>query len=145
MEASLLELNEPEAFTVGVQVNSNVEFLLRQILGHLNGKVTSNDPSQKNTDFQEVIFDLYLDGTRYVLIRCYPQSSQLGVTLSPREQEIVRLITKGFPNKSIAAVLDISPWTVSTHLRRVFVKLGVCSRAEMVAQALKEGLLRSED
>ena len=45
-------------------------------------------------------------------------------------------MSKGHPNKFIAKVLDISPWTVSTHLRRVFTKLGVTSRAEMVADVL---------
>jgi DNA-binding CsgD family transcriptional regulator len=53
--------------------------------------------------------------------------------LSPREQQIVRLVAKGHGNKTIGSVLDISPWTVSTHLRRIFAKLGVGSRASMVA------------
>lgn len=53
--------------------------------------------------------------------------------LSPREQEIVRLVAKGLPNKTIAAILDISPWTVATHLRRIFGKLSVRSRAAMIA------------
>jgi DNA-binding CsgD family transcriptional regulator len=44
------------------------------------------------------------------------------------------MVAKGYPNKMIAAVLDISPWTVCTHLRRIFAKLGVCSRAAMVAR-----------
>lgn len=55
------------------------------------------------------------------------------VILSPREKEIVRLVAKGLPNKTIAAILDISPWTVATHIRRVFGKLGVRSRAAMIA------------
>jgi len=56
------------------------------------------------------------------------------VALSPREQEIVRLVAEGHPNKIIAAELDISAWTVGTHLRRIFAKLGVASRAAMVAR-----------
>ena len=63
-------------------------------------------------------------------------------TLSPREQEIVRLVAVGLPNKAIAAVLEISVWTVATHLRRVFAKLEVNSRAGMVARAWATGLLR---
>lgn len=55
-------------------------------------------------------------------------------TLSPREQEIVRRIAKGQQNKNIAEALNCSPWTVSTHLRRVFTKLGVRSRAAMIAK-----------
>ena len=60
---------------------------------------------------------------------------------SAREKEIVRLVAKGFATKAIAAVLDLSTWTVATHLRRIFAKLGVSSRAEMVAKALENGLL----
>lgn len=56
------------------------------------------------------------------------------VGLSPRELEIVRLVAKGEVNKTIAAVLEISPWTVATHLRRIYAKLGVTSRAAMVAR-----------
>jgi DNA-binding CsgD family transcriptional regulator len=54
--------------------------------------------------------------------------------LSPREVEIARLVAAGATNRAIASSLDISLWTVSTHMRRIFAKLDVCSRAEMVAQ-----------
>ena len=44
------------------------------------------------------------------------------------------MVAQGHPNKVIAGVLNISTWTVCTHLRRIFAKLGVGSRAAMVAQ-----------
>ena len=50
----------------------------------------------------------------------------------------VRAIAQGLPNKCIGAVLDISAWTVATHLRRIFAKLGVTSRAAMIAKTLAE-------
>jgi DNA-binding CsgD family transcriptional regulator len=49
------------------------------------------------------------------------------------------MVARGYPNKTIAAVLDISTWTVGTHLRRIFAKLGVTSRAAMVARIMDEG------
>ena len=52
--------------------------------------------------------------------------------LSPREMQIARLVARGATNRAIATTLDISSWTVNTHLRRVFAKLGVSNRAEMV-------------
>jgi DNA-binding CsgD family transcriptional regulator len=52
--------------------------------------------------------------------------------LTDRELQIVQLIAQGRSNKQIAHRLQISEWTVSTHLRRVFAKLGVDSRAAMV-------------
>ena len=44
------------------------------------------------------------------------------------------MVADGFTNKEIASVLEISSWTVSTHLRRIFGKLDVCTRAAMVAR-----------
>ena len=52
--------------------------------------------------------------------------------LTQREFEIVRLVAFGWANKQIARRLDISQWTVSTHLRRIFLKLEVDTRAAMV-------------
>jgi DNA-binding CsgD family transcriptional regulator len=57
-----------------------------------------------------------------------------GRGLSPRELEIARLVARGATNQAIARALDISTWTVSTHLRRIFAKLSVGTRAEMVAE-----------
>jgi DNA-binding CsgD family transcriptional regulator len=87
---------------------------------------------------EEVISDVEVDGFRYLLVRL-PRTNQTSVTLSPREQEIVRMVAQGHPNKVIAAVLNISSWTVCTHLRRIFAKLGVGSRAAMVARLLNGG------
>ncbi|MEO0599825.1 MAG: helix-turn-helix transcriptional regulator [Myxococcota bacterium] len=53
--------------------------------------------------------------------------------LTPREQEIVRLVSRGLVNKQIAEALRISRHTVDTHLRRIFAKLAVDTRAEMVS------------
>ena len=80
----------------------------------------------------ELLFDGEIDGKRYVLVRSAPARNLPG--LSPREHEIARLVAQGLPNKAIAAVLDISLWTVSTHLRRVYAKLGVSCRAAMVSR-----------
>ena len=87
---------------------------------------------------QRVILDVNIDGCRYILTRTVPKPVPTQELLSPREQEISRMIAKGYPNKTIASVLDISAWTVCTHLRRIFAKLGVSSRAAMVAQLKDE-------
>lgn len=94
------------------------------------------------SDTRKVIFDREVDGVRCVLVRERSRSKRLRVQLSPRELEISRLVAKGCPSKTIARVLDISIWTVSTHLRRLFMKLGVSSRPAMVARLMEEGLFR---
>jgi len=90
----------------------------------------------ETVETQEIILDTNVDGSRYLLVRV-PQSKHPASSLSPREQEIVRMVSQGFPNKLIAGVLNISAWTVSTHVRRIFAKLRVTSRAQMVAQILE--------
>jgi DNA-binding CsgD family transcriptional regulator len=83
---------------------------------------------------EQIVFDVDVDGSRYILIKT--ASLERGVpSLSPREREIVRMVAQGRQNKVIAGELNISAWTVSTHLRRIFTKLGVTSRAAMVAKA----------
>ena len=47
---------------------------------------------------------------------------------------ILRVLLPVLALAAVASALDISLWTVSTHMRRIFAKLGVNSRAEMVAQ-----------
>jgi DNA-binding CsgD family transcriptional regulator len=92
---------------------------------------------------EAVLVDTEVDGRRYLLVRMQ-KPGRNRVQLSPREQEIVRMVAKGHPNKVIADVLNISSWTVCTHLRRIFAKLGVGSRAAMVAQLLQQGVLASD-
>jgi DNA-binding CsgD family transcriptional regulator len=87
----------------------------------------------------EVVLQLETQDATYLVIKCPIDPER--ATLSPREQEIVRLVSTGHPNKAIARKLDISQHTVNTHVRRIFDKLGVSSRAEMVAYAIQSGLV----
>ena len=93
---------------------------------------------QNAEDTQTVILHIENGNIAYTIVK---QPLQERTTLSPREQEIVHLVSNGFPNKGIARKLAISQHTVNTHVRRIFDKLGVNSRAEMVAYALQSGLV----
>ena len=106
-------------------------------------ELTQGSESDLGNSAEEVIVDTEVDGYRYLLVRM-PKPGRNRIQLSPREQEIVRMVAKGHPNKVIADVLNISSWTVCTHLRRIFAKLGVASRAAMVAQMMESGLVGPE-
>ena len=62
-------------------------------------------------------------------------------TLSPREVEVLRLVSTGNTNAEIGRALYISEATVKTHLLRAFGKLGVSDRTAAVTAALKRGIL----
>jgi DNA-binding NarL/FixJ family response regulator len=57
--------------------------------------------------------------------------------LTAREEEILRLLAKGYRSKEIGEKLEISPGTVNTHIRHIYEKLHVRSRAEAVARLMK--------
>jgi DNA-binding CsgD family transcriptional regulator len=118
------------------EILRGVEALVRRLVDNIaRGDRLTADRALGKTDL--VILDVEVDGVRCLLLRV-PEAQ---APLSPRETEIARMVAKGYPNKTIASILDISSWTVASHLRRVFSKLGVSSRAAMVARLLEDGLL----
>jgi DNA-binding NarL/FixJ family response regulator len=62
--------------------------------------------------------------------------------LTQREHEILTLIAKGFSFPEIAGLLSISSHTVTTHVRHIYEKLEVTSRASAVYEAVQLGLIR---
>jgi DNA-binding CsgD family transcriptional regulator len=82
---------------------------------------------------REVLLDLEVDGVRCLLTK-HRSTGRSGVgRLTAREREVAQMVAMGLTNVAIAGKLDVSPWTVSTHLRRIFAKLDVPTRAAMVA------------
>jgi DNA-binding CsgD family transcriptional regulator len=139
--------SRPELVAIDATVHSShvsVSSALRSLV-ELTDRASNTDSigSCADDSSEEVLVDTEVNGARYLLVRM-PTIKRIRVQLSPREQEIGRMVAKGHPNKVIADVLNISSWTVCTHLRRMFAKLGVGSRAAMVAQLLESGLFVSD-
>jgi len=74
------------------------------------------------------------------LLRREASARDLARLLTPREIEVARMVTHGLRNKVIAEALSISEGTVKTHLHTVFEKLGLRSRAELIAYCNKRGI-----
>lgn len=64
------------------------------------------------------------------------------VALTGREEQILKLLAEGKSNRAIGQALFITESTVKSHLKSLFVKLDVTSRAEAVALAARRGLVK---
>jgi len=71
----------------------------------------------------------------------HPRRAPAAGALSPREREVIRLLTTGATNRQISEELGIGAETVKTLVSRSYSKLGVTRRAEAIAAAHEQGIL----
>ncbi len=83
-----------------------------------------------NTHLSPVVARLLVDS---------PASS--GEQLSPREEEVLRLVAQGKTSREVGVLLAISPRTVDTHRRNIMEKLGVHDVASLTRAAIRAGLV----
>lgn len=69
-------------------------------------------------------------------------AQEVAADLSPREDEVLKLVAQGATNKKIADSLFISENTVKTHLRNIMDKLHLVNRSQAAAYAVKRGLVQ---
>ena len=74
------------------------------------------------------------------LIQAASQDVMLGPGLTEREHEVLLLMVEGLNNTQIANKLTVSPSTIKSHVSSILAKLGVSSRTEAVALALRNKL-----
>ncbi|HET7532893.1 MAG TPA: response regulator transcription factor [Nocardioidaceae bacterium] len=85
-------------------------------------------------------------GVMSTLVRDYLERVRRGermprAVLTPREEEVVKLIAEGHSSKEIAALLTISLKTVERHRANVLAKLGMRDRTELTRYAMRVGLI----
>jgi DNA-binding CsgD family transcriptional regulator len=95
-------------------------------------------------DLRRAVLDLVVRARDDRLARAMGARLQLSAAhaadrLTPREAEVFGLLRSGLSNRSIAESLVVSESTVKVHIRHIYEKLGVRSRAEALAQNLGDG------
>ncbi|MCU0533011.1 MAG: LuxR C-terminal-related transcriptional regulator [Hydrococcus sp. Prado102] len=90
------------------------------------------------TAYGSAIGHLQINGQSYAIVKAKdapkPIQSHLTKILNERELQVATLVVLGHSNQQIADRLKVSEWNITTHLRRIFVKLGVTNRAAMISR-----------
>ena len=77
---------------------------------------------------------LYFNG----LLHLASQNTGALAKLTPRENEVLVLLSKGCVDQEIASALGISAWTVHGHIKKIFERLQVRTRTEAVVRYLEK-------
>jgi DNA-binding CsgD family transcriptional regulator len=130
----LAMLPEPRA----VDLPGLISFVSAQARWSPGGR--ASQATMRTLDGQWLLVDasrLEADGDVAVVMQPAPSGVVLdgalrAMGLSSREREVAALVLRGQPAKAIASALMISPWTVQDHLKAIYDKTGVRSRAELI-------------
>jgi DNA-binding NarL/FixJ family response regulator len=96
-------------------------------------------------DLVRVVREVHAGGQPMVPdVRARLDERMANPTLTPREIEVLKLVSMGKRNKQIAALLGISEETVPVHVKHIFAKLKVTERTAAVNVALKRGIVHIE-
>lgn len=132
----------PEVQVVMLTVYENTEQIFQALSSGAAGYLLKQTPPD---ELLEAVRDVHRGGSPMTshIARKVVQSFQKSQTnkatenLSPREQEVLDYLAKGYLYKEIADTLHISFETVHTYIRRIYEKLHVRSRTEAVAKYLR--------
>lgn len=88
-----------------------------------------------------IVLDPDLDASLHSAQRAANPPPDTQNILTPRERQVLELVARGYPNKSIAYELGISEHTAKFHVGSLLMKMEAASRAEVVTNATRRGLL----
>jgi two-component system response regulator NreC len=141
----------PQVSVIILSVHSDESYLLRALSAGAKGYLLKDSAeedlvravqvaAQGKPFFSPAISEKLLeDYMRYLQQRGLKDSYEL---LTDREKEILQLLAEGKSNKEVAALLNLSPYTVETHRAHIMQKLNLHNTAEIVLYAVRKGIIR---
>jgi len=141
----------PQVSVIILSVHSDESYLLRALSAGAKGYLLKDSAeedlvravqvaAQGKPFFSPAISEKLLeDYMRYLQQRGLKDSYDL---LTDREKQVLQLLAEGKSNKEVAALLNLSPYTVETHRTHIMQKLNLHNTAEIVLYAVRKGIIR---
>jgi two-component system nitrate/nitrite response regulator NarL len=123
--------------------------IARRLLSHFRGSDATTQSGPGTLDYHPPAFNTSgfntsgFSGTRPIPMEPPAPAAPAAETerLTPRENEVLTYLSKGFTIKEIANLMGIKWFTVNDHIKSIYKKLNVSSRAEAAVLASKQGLV----
>lgn len=132
---------------VALTIHEDEEYFFKMIEAGASGYVPKRAAPEELINAIQVAYsgEVYLYPTMAkLLVRDYLHQQEQAEedNLTPRENEVLTLLAEGLTNNEIAALLSISPKTVSRHRENIMRKLNLSSRTELVKYAIRKGIIK---
>ncbi|GAB3839190.1 LuxR C-terminal-related transcriptional regulator [Hymenobacter jeollabukensis] len=141
----MLKKRLPEVDVVLQTMHDDADRIYQALRAGATGYVIKNATSLPQ--YKQALLDVLQGGAalspsvaRKALHHFQPAPSQQPALLSAREQQVLQALLDGLSEKQVAARLTLSPDTVHTYVKRLYDKLRVNSRAELLSRAAKGDL-----
>jgi DNA-binding NarL/FixJ family response regulator len=141
-----IKAQAPDMTVLMLSMHRDERYLFEALKAGANGYVLKAEADQDLVEAARAVGrgEAFLtNAAERSLIRDWMSSDDEGPKepLTPREQEVVKLIAEAHTNAQIAAVLHLSEKTVESHRANVLRKLGMRDRVELVRYAIRRGLV----
>jgi DNA-binding NarL/FixJ family response regulator len=136
----------PESRVLMLSMHDDEHYLFEALKAGASGYVLKREADQDLVGAVRAVGrgDAFLtNAAERSLIRAWMAEGSQGpsVPLTPREEEVVKLIAEAHTNAQIAQILHLSEKTVESHRGNVLRKLGMRDRVELVRYAIRRGLI----
>jgi DNA-binding NarL/FixJ family response regulator len=146
--ARAIRAQAPEVTVLMLSMHDDERYLFEALKAGAAGYVLKHEAGQELVDAARAVIrgeSFLTNAAQRSLVRAWMADASTGPRepLSPREQEVLKLIAEAHTNREIGEILGLSEKTVETHRGNLLRKLGMRDRVELVRYAIRRGLVEA--
>lgn len=139
----VLKEKYPGIFILGLSTFNQGIYIKKMLENGASGYILKNSSKEELINAIHHVYDgeVFINGEVAESLREHQRASKFELPiLTPREKEVLQLISEGYTNPQIAEKIFLSPFTVDSHRKNLLAKLGVKNTASLVKLAVERKL-----